>query len=132
MLLGRDKVKLDGYAYCSMSVAAAKPGNFRESIEAAARAMLVAEHTDNADLLALSKRDLALAYSYAGDLDDATRYAREALASQPKNPAQVHAPAHKVLGDVALRRGDPARPSPNIRPRWRRLRRAFARWFCSR
>ena len=55
----------------------------------------------------LSKRDLAIAYSYAGDLDDAERYAREALASSPKAPEQVFAPAHKVLGDIALRRGDP-------------------------
>ena len=68
---------------------------------------MLAQRTDNADLVALSKRDLAIAYSYAGDLDDAERYAREALASSPKAPEQVFAPAHKVLGDIALRRGDP-------------------------
>ncbi|WP_280530612.1 CHAT domain-containing protein [Paraburkholderia sacchari] len=106
LLLSRDRVALPAYDYCSMSVAAAERGDFRDSINAAARALVVAERTDNADLVALSKRDLAIAYSYAGDLDDADKYAREALASQPKQPEQVFAPANKVLGDVALRRGD--------------------------
>jgi CHAT domain-containing protein/predicted negative regulator of RcsB-dependent stress response len=107
LLLSRDRVALPAYDYCSMSVAAAERGDFRDSINAAARALVVAERTDNADLVALSKRDLAIAYSYAGDLDDAQKYAHEALASNPKQPDQVFAPANKVLGDVALRRGDP-------------------------
>ncbi|MGU7775907.1 CHAT domain-containing protein [Burkholderia sp. MR1-5-21] len=107
LLLSRDHVKLPAYQYCSMSVAAAERGDFRDSVEAAARALVVAEQTDNADLAALSKRDLAIAYSYAGDLADAERYAKEALASHPKAPEQVFAPANKVLGDIALRRGDP-------------------------
>nr|WP_284507399.1 CHAT domain-containing protein [Caballeronia sp. ATUFL_M2_KS44] len=108
LLLARDQVKLDGYAYCSMSVAAAERGDFRESIEAASRALVVARETDNANLAALSRRDLAIAYSYAGDLPDAERYAKEAIAAGEKNPQQVLAPAHKVLGDIAARRGDPA------------------------
>ncbi|MCE4545739.1 MULTISPECIES: CHAT domain-containing protein [unclassified Caballeronia] len=106
LLLARDQVKLDGYAYCSMSVAAAERGDFRESIEAASRALVVAQRTDNANLAALSRRDLAIAYSYAGDLDDAERYAKEAIAAGAKSPDQVLAPAHKVLGDIAARRGD--------------------------
>ncbi|SAK51070.1 CHAT domain-containing protein [Caballeronia ptereochthonis] len=106
LLLARDQVKLDGYAYCSMSVAAAERGDFRESIEAASRALVVARQTDNPNLAALSRRDLAIAYSYAGDLDDAERYAKEAIAAGAKNPEQVLAPAHKVLGDIAARRGD--------------------------
>lgn len=108
LLLARDQVKLDGYAYCSMSVAAAERGEFRESIEAASRALVVARQTDNANLAALSRRDLAIAYSYAGDLDDSERYAKEAIAQGGKNPQQVLAPAHKVLGDIAARRGDAA------------------------
>ncbi|WP_250530096.1 CHAT domain-containing protein [Caballeronia sp. ATUFL_F1_KS4A] len=108
LLLARDQVKLDGYAYCSMSVAAAERGDFRESIEAASRALVVARETDNAHLAALSRRDLAIAYSYAGDLDDAERYAKEAIAAGGKNPEQVLAPAHKILGDIAARRGDPS------------------------
>ncbi|CAD6520453.1 hypothetical protein LMG28727_01406 [Paraburkholderia kirstenboschensis] len=107
LLLSRDRVKLPAYDYCSMSVAAAERGDFRDSVNAAARALVIAGQTNNADLAALSKRDLAIAYSYAGDLDNAVRYARDALASTPKAPEQVYAPANKVLGDVALRRGNP-------------------------
>lgn len=107
LLLSRDRVALPEYDYCSMAVSAAERGDFRDSVEAAARALVVAQRTDNADLVALSKRDLAIAYSYAGDLADAERYAREALASNPKSPEQVFAPSNKVLGDVALRRHDP-------------------------
>lgn len=107
LLLSRDRVKLPAYQYCSMAVSAAERGDFRDSVDAAARALVVAEQTDNADLAALSKRDLAIAYSYAGDLADAERYAKEALASHPKSPEQVFAPSNKVLGDIALRRGNP-------------------------
>jgi CHAT domain-containing protein len=107
LLLSRDRVKLPAYDYCSMSVAAAERGDFRDSVNAAARALVIAGQTNNADLAALSKRDLAIAYSYAGDLDNAVRYARDALASTPKAAEQVYAPANKVLGDVALRRGNP-------------------------
>ncbi|MEC5408457.1 CHAT domain-containing protein [Paraburkholderia sp. MPAMCS5] len=107
LLLSRDRVKLPAYDYCSMAVAAAERGDFRDSVNAAARALVVAGQTHNADLAALSKRDLAIAYSYAGDFDNAVRYARDALASTPNAPEQVYAPASKVLGDVALRRGNP-------------------------
>ncbi|AXF03886.1 CHAT domain-containing protein [Paraburkholderia hospita] len=107
LLLSRDRVTLPAYDYCSMAVSAAERGDFRDSVEAAARALVMAQRTDNADLVALSKRDLAIAYSYAGDLDDAEKYAQEALASTPKAPEQVFAPANKVLGDIALRRGHP-------------------------
>ncbi len=107
LLLSRDRVTLPAYDYCSMAVSAAERGDFRDSVEAAARALVIAQRTDNADLVALSKRDLAIAYSYAGDLDDAEKYAQEALASTPKAPEQVFAPANKVLGDIALRRGHP-------------------------
>lgn len=107
LLLSRDHVTLPAYDYCSMSVSAAERGDFRDSVEAASRALVMAQRTDNADLAALSKRDLAIAYSYAGDLEDAERYAKDALASTPKAPEQVFAPAYKVLGDVALRRDQP-------------------------
>jgi len=106
LLLTRDRVKLDGYAYCSMAVAAAERGDFRLSIEAASRMLVLAQQSDNGNLQALAFRDLSIAYSYAGDLRDARVYAQKALDGKPKDPAQVYAPAHKVLGDVVLREGD--------------------------
>ncbi len=104
-LYERDAIKLDGYAYCGRSVALAEQGEFRQSIRAASKALHIGAATDNEDLRALAQRDLAIAYSYAGLLDEAERYARGALALEARNPAQAHAPSHKVLGDVAVRRG---------------------------
>lgn len=104
-LYERDVIKLDGYGYCGRSVALAEQGEFRQSIRAAAKALHIAGSTDNEDLRALAQRDLAIAYNYAGLLDEAEKFANGALALKPKNPQQAHAPALKVLGDVAARRG---------------------------
>jgi len=108
LLLKRDKIQLPPYSYCSLAVAAAERGDFRDSIDAAARALVLAGTEGNPDLDALAKRDLALTYSYAGDLDSAEHYAQQALQAHPKDVSAVFAPAHKVLGDVAMRRGKPA------------------------
>ena len=105
LLYRRDRVKLDGYQYCSQAVALAERGEFRLSIRAASRALYVGQQQGNDDLVAVSKRDFAIAYSYAGDLDRAEQYAREALQHQANDPRQVAGPAYKVLGDVAARRG---------------------------
>jgi CHAT domain-containing protein len=83
----------------------AERGELRESIRAASRALYVGQRQGNDDLVAVSKRDFAIAYSYAGDLDRAEQYAREALQHAAKDPAVVAGPAYKVLGDVAVRRG---------------------------
>jgi CHAT domain-containing protein len=104
-LYERDVIKLDGYAYCGRSIALAEQGEFRQSIRAASKALHIGSSTDNEDLRALAQRDLAIAYGYAGLLDEAEKFANGALALTPKNPQQAHAPAHKVLGDVAARRG---------------------------
>lgn len=104
-LYERDVIKLDGYGYCGRSIALAEQGEFRQSIRAAAKALHLGTTQDNEDLRSLAQRDLAIAYSYAGLLDEAEKFANGALALKPKNPQQAHAPAHKVLGDVAARRG---------------------------
>ncbi len=103
-LYERDVIKLDGYGYCGRSIALAEQGEFRQSIRAASKALHLGSATDNEDLRALAQRDLAIAYNYAGLLDEAERFANGALALKPKNPQQAHAPAYKVLGDVAVRR----------------------------
>jgi CHAT domain-containing protein len=105
VLYSRERVKLDGYRYCSQAVALAEQGEFRESIRAASKALYLGQQDGNDDLIAVSKRDLAIAYSYAGNLERAEQYAREALALTAKDPRLVTAPAYKVLGDVSIRRG---------------------------
>jgi CHAT domain-containing protein len=104
-LYERDTVKLDGYGYCGQAVALAEKGELRQSIRAASKALHLGQQDSNDDLQALAQRDLAIAYSYAGLLDEAERYARGALALKANEPAQAYAPAHKILGDIAARRG---------------------------
>lgn len=105
LLYQRERVKLDGYQYCSQAVAQAERGELRESIKSASKALHLGQAQGNDDLIAVSKRDLAIAYSYAGELERAEQYAREALGHQAKNPQIVAGPAYKILGDVAMRRG---------------------------
>ncbi len=104
-LYARDDVKLDGYEYCSQAVALAEKGEFRDSIRSASKALYLAQRSANEDLAAKAFRDLAIAYSYAGQLDKAEEQAREALKRPAKEPQLVEGPAYKVLGDVAARRG---------------------------
>ncbi len=105
-LYQRDRVKLSGYEYCSQAVSLADRGEFRESIRAAGKALMLAQQEGNEDLQALAKRDLAIAYSYSGNLPQAEQYAREALALPFKDPKIVAAPCKKVLGDVYARRAE--------------------------
>jgi CHAT domain-containing protein len=87
-------------------------GELRRGIRQASKALYLGR-TEGPALVAMAKRDLAYAYSLAGDLDRAATYAREAIAEappqadwfRPATPAQVLGPAHKVLGDVRLRQG---------------------------
>jgi len=104
-LLERDAIKLDGYTYCGRAVALAEQGEFRQSIRAASKALHLGSAENNEDLKAVAQRDLAIAYSYAGLLDDAQRYAQAALELKVNDARQVYAPAHKIIGDVAARQG---------------------------
>lgn len=105
-LYERDEIKLSGHQYCSQAMALAEKGELRLSVRAASKALYIATETDNADLIALTNRDLAIVFSYAGDLEKADRFAREALEHQAINPESVRGPAYKVLGDVAVRQGN--------------------------
>ena len=102
-LYEREAVKLDGYAYCSQAVELADKGEFRESARAASKALHVALQTGNIDLLGKAYRDLAIAFSYAGQLERAEQFANLALKYPGQDPTQVNGPARKVLGDVRTR-----------------------------
>jgi CHAT domain-containing protein len=103
-LYAQDEVKLSGDQYCSQAVALADAGEFRESVRAASKALHLAETTGSPHLHATALRNLAIVYSYAGLLDKAAQFAREALRAPAPDP-QVAGPAYKVLGDVQARRG---------------------------
>ncbi|RYZ12622.1 MAG: CHAT domain-containing protein [Comamonadaceae bacterium] len=106
VLYAQDTVKLSGYQYCSQAVALAEAGEFRQSVRAASKALHLANVTRDPNLLALANRDLAIVYSYSGQLDKAEEFAREALRHPAREPKLVVGPANKVLGDVQTRRGD--------------------------
>ncbi len=106
VLYANDAVKLSGYQYCSQAVALAEAGEFRQSVRAASKALHLANTTKDPNLLAMANRDLAIVYSYSGQLDKAEDFAREALKYPAREPKLVVGPANKVLGDVQTRRGD--------------------------
>ncbi|MGV7210343.1 CHAT domain-containing protein [Oxalobacteraceae bacterium A2-2] len=105
LLYQRDRVKLEGFQYCGQSVALAERGEFRLSIQAAAKAIVIGLQQGDHSLVASAKRDLAISYSYAGDLEHAEQYARDAIASGGEHQPAIAGPALKTLGDVAARRG---------------------------
>jgi CHAT domain-containing protein/predicted negative regulator of RcsB-dependent stress response len=106
VLYAQDSVKLSGYQYCSQAVALAEAGEFRQSVRAASKALHLANATRDPDLLAMANRDLAIVYSYSGQLEKAEDFAREALKHEVRDPKLVVGPAYKVIGDVQARRGD--------------------------
>ena len=107
LLYQKDRIKLDGAMYCAQAVALAEKGEFRLSIQAASKALVLGQQESRTGLVGSAKRDLAIAYNYAGDLEHAAQYAQESLAGEgAANPA-IAGPAYKILGDVALRRSQP-------------------------
>jgi len=106
ILYGQDRVKLSGYQYCSQAVALAEAGEFRQSVRAASKALHLAGSTNDPNLLAMANRDLAIVYSYSGQLEKAEEFARESLKYTARDPNLVVGPAYKVIGDVQTRRGD--------------------------
>lgn len=105
LLLQKDRVRLDGAMYCERSIAFAEKGEPRLSIQEASKALALGQLQGNEALTAAASRDLAIAYSYAGDLERARELALHSLSGMPGRLAIIAAPAHKVLGDVAMRQG---------------------------
>jgi tetratricopeptide (TPR) repeat protein len=106
-----DAHKQDWKQYCSNAVALANRGEFRQSVREASKALFLGESSNNTTALAFASRDLAYAYSLAGDLDAAEQWAKHSLAhlarSRVRDQGAVLVPVQKVLGDIAARRGDP-------------------------
>lgn len=105
VLYERDIVKLTADLYCGQAIAYAERGWFRESIDAASKALYLGQRNKDSKSQANAKRDLAIAYNYAGDLAAAERYANDAIALGADQPQMILAPANKVLGDIYARRG---------------------------
>jgi CHAT domain-containing protein/predicted negative regulator of RcsB-dependent stress response len=108
ILYAQDPVKRSGYQYCSQAVALAERGEFRQSVRAASKALHLANETNDPNLRAFAYRDLAIVYSYSGQLEKAEQFARESLRyqDQVRDPNLVVGPVNKVIGDVQTRRHD--------------------------
>ena len=106
ILYSQDELKMSGYQYCSQAMALADAGDFRQSVRAASKALHLANSTRDPQLQAYANRDLAIVFSYSGQLEKAEQFARDALRTPVKDPHQVVGPANKVIGDVQTRRGD--------------------------
>jgi CHAT domain-containing protein len=106
LLYQKDRIKLDGFQYCGQAIALAERGEFRQSIQAASKALIIGQQQNNGKLVASAKRDLAITYSYAGDLDQAAHYAREALAEPEGAAPAIAGPSLKTIADVYARKGD--------------------------
>jgi len=110
-LYERDSVKRNAYDYCGIAINLAERGEFRESIRAASKALFLGLSEKNEDAVAHAKRDLGMTYLYAGDLERAEKYSREALqhAKHARNRRAVDSVANRIIGDVASKRGELAR-----------------------
>ena len=96
--------------YCSTAWREIEQGRLREAIRSASKALYLGSSTSNEHAMAFAKRDLSLAYSYAGDLQRAIQLADQSIQhtsnSAPTwNKNEVLMVAHKVRGDVLTRQG---------------------------
>ena len=105
-LYERDVTKLGGYQYCGQSVALANRGELRRSIREASKALYLGKRGHDRKMRGYAYRDLAYAYSLAGNLYWAEDYAEKAI-KDSLGDRKVKGPANKVLGDVALRQDRP-------------------------
>lgn len=134
-LLRAEAKPLDAVSYCSTSAALADRGEFRAAIQAASMALFLGRQGGDARLMAHAARNLAYAYSLAGALDPAERWAAEALRQaasvrDARIAEAVVAPALKIQGDIALRRGRAAEAASLYRQATAKLGKAPLRpWF---
>ena len=97
--------------YCIAAGQLAERGEFRRAIREASKALFLGERDRNASARTWAMRDLAYAYSLAGELAKAEEWAHKSLEASRSitNPNvnvrnDIEAPVRKILGDIAARR----------------------------
>lgn len=108
MFLQADEPGHDGHYYCSMSRALAEQGELRASIREASKALFMGETSNDEYLVALAKRNLGIAYSFAGRFDVAEKLTKDAIETalgfSANRRDSILSDSYRVLGDIALRR----------------------------
>ncbi len=79
ILFAFDRTKLSGPEYCGLALRYASVGEFRQAIRAASKALFLGKRDGDDYVQGLGHRDLAYAYSLAGDLETAEFHAKRAL-----------------------------------------------------
>ncbi len=94
--------------YCGAAWLLNEQGELRRAIRASSMALFVGSRDVYSEAAyAFAKRDLAISYSYSGNLELAEKFANESIAHNAgSNQGQVWSVSYKTLGDVAMRRGD--------------------------
>jgi CHAT domain-containing protein len=111
MLYDADSKKRSWNACCAISRSASDRGEFRTAVREASKALFLGGAGSDTIASAFATRDMAIAYSWAGDLDNAQLWAERSLGFSNKINAnimdvdfQIRFEAVKTLGDVAYRR----------------------------
>lgn len=111
LLYKADSSKRDWGSYCKSAHGLANQGNFRQAVREASKAFFLGQGSADSFVMAHASRDLAYAYSLAGDLVSARRWAEAALkyarrSATSRDASQfVIAPVQKIMGDIELRDG---------------------------
>jgi CHAT domain-containing protein len=110
-LYDADSRKQNWQNYCGSARGFAERGEFRSAVRDASKALFLGGSGADPTASAFATRDLAVAYNWAGDLDNARLWAERSLDYAKKmNPSQtdidyqIRFDAFKTLGDVAFRR----------------------------
>ncbi len=110
-LYDADSRKKNWQNYCGTSRSSSERGEFRSAVRDASKALFLGGAGADATASAFATRDMAIAYSWAGDLDNAQLWSERALgyaknisASTMDVDYQIRFDAIKTLGDVAYRR----------------------------
>ncbi len=109
LLYDADSHKETWQQYCKNSNGLADRGEFRQAVREASKVLFLGQISNNTTALTWASRDLAYAYSLAGDLDRAEEWANQALtylarSNLGRDRGSILAAIHKVTGDVAMRR----------------------------
>ena len=108
LLYEASQQKLTWGQYCGNAMRLNDEGELRRAIWNASQALFLGGGGSEPNAVAFAKRDLAVSYLYAGNLEVSERFAQESLAINllnMNNSWNVRSVSFKTLGDIAARRG---------------------------
>ena len=89
--------------YCTGSLQLAETGEFRRALREASKTIYLGKESDKKYHMEIGTRNMAIAYSFANDLENAERLANIIIDKYSSERLNVIGPAYKVIGDVRIR-----------------------------